>query len=289
MGSYAIVGAHMPIAAGRGVGGAGARDRAGRRLLLRRRDHEHRRVPRGAQPGRRLEAAGRLRLREQPLHGVHPDRRRDRGRASGGRPGVRVRPRVDRRSTATTPTRCTRPRRRVVDRARAGEGPSLVEAMTYRHGGHSRADPGKYRPDDEVAAWLGRDPIPMYRERLVGRGRRRRRARRDRRRGRARRSTARPRSEAPRRRPDAASLDDAAVGRRGVRMAELTYREAVARGDRAGDGARPDRRLHRRGRRGRRRRVQDDRGAARPVRSATACATRRSPSRRSSAPRWARR
>ncbi len=60
--------------------------------------------------------------------------------------------------------------RRVVDRARAGEGPSLVEAVTYRHGGHSRADPGKYRPDDEVAEWLGRDPIPMYRARLAGDG-----------------------------------------------------------------------------------------------------------------------
>jgi pyruvate dehydrogenase E1 component alpha subunit len=59
--------------------------------------------------------------------------------------------------------------RRVVDRARAGEGPSLVEAVTYRHGGHSRADPGKYRPDDEVAEWLGRT-IPMYRERLLGEG-----------------------------------------------------------------------------------------------------------------------
>src|SRR5207342_2223651 len=60
--------------------------------------------------------------------------------------------------------------RRAVDRARAGEGPSLVEAVTYRHGGHSRADPAKYRPDDEVAEWLGRDPIPMYRDRLVGEG-----------------------------------------------------------------------------------------------------------------------
>jgi TPP-dependent pyruvate/acetoin dehydrogenase alpha subunit len=60
--------------------------------------------------------------------------------------------------------------RRAVDRARAGDGPSLVEAVTYRHGGHSRADPAKYRPEDEVAEWLGRDPIPMYRERLVGEG-----------------------------------------------------------------------------------------------------------------------
>jgi len=55
-------------------------------------------------------------------------------------------------------------------RARAGEGPSLVEAVTYRHGGHSRADPGKYRPDEEVAAWKARDPIPAYRDRLTETG-----------------------------------------------------------------------------------------------------------------------
>ena len=57
--------------------------------------------------------------------------------------------------------------RRTMDKARQGGGPSLVEAQTYRHGGHSRADPAKYRPDDEVAAWLKRDPIPVYRERLL--------------------------------------------------------------------------------------------------------------------------
>jgi len=57
-----------------------------------------------------------------------------------------------------------------IDRARAGGGPSLIEAKTYRHGGHSRADPGKYRPDDEVAEWLQRDPMPTYRARLVGLG-----------------------------------------------------------------------------------------------------------------------
>jgi acetoin:2,6-dichlorophenolindophenol oxidoreductase subunit alpha len=55
-------------------------------------------------------------------------------------------------------------------RARAGEGPSLVECMTYRHSGHSRADPGKYRPDAEVAEWKARDPVPMYRRRLAGFG-----------------------------------------------------------------------------------------------------------------------
>jgi acetoin:2,6-dichlorophenolindophenol oxidoreductase subunit alpha len=53
-----------------------------------------------------------------------------------------------------------------VSRARSGAGPSLIEAVTYRHGGHSRADPGKYRPDAEVAEWLAKDPIPRYRERL---------------------------------------------------------------------------------------------------------------------------
>ncbi|HEV7809455.1 MAG TPA: thiamine pyrophosphate-dependent dehydrogenase E1 component subunit alpha [Candidatus Limnocylindrales bacterium] len=59
---------------------------------------------------------------------------------------------------------------RVIERARAGDGPSLVEALTYRHGGHSRADPGKYRPDDEVQAWLARDPITTYRSRLEAAG-----------------------------------------------------------------------------------------------------------------------
>jgi TPP-dependent pyruvate/acetoin dehydrogenase alpha subunit len=57
-----------------------------------------------------------------------------------------------------------------IARARRGEGPSLIEALTYRHGGHSRADPGKYRPDAELQEWLGRDPIPRYREVLRARG-----------------------------------------------------------------------------------------------------------------------
>ncbi len=52
-------------------------------------------------------------------------------------------------------------------RARSGGGPSLIEAVTYRSGGHSRADPGKYRPPDEVEAWKERDPIPMYHQRLL--------------------------------------------------------------------------------------------------------------------------
>jgi pyruvate dehydrogenase E1 component alpha subunit len=59
---------------------------------------------------------------------------------------------------------------RALELARRGGGPSLIEAETYRHGGHSRADPGKYRPDEEVQAWLAKDPLPRYRARLLQMG-----------------------------------------------------------------------------------------------------------------------
>jgi pyruvate dehydrogenase E1 component alpha subunit len=55
-------------------------------------------------------------------------------------------------------------------KARAGGGPSLIEAMTYRHSGHSRADPGKYRPEGELDKWLLRDPVVTYREHLLKHG-----------------------------------------------------------------------------------------------------------------------
>src|ERR1017187_2401220 len=48
----------------------------------------------------------------------------------------------------------------------AGNDPSLIECMTYRHSGHSRADPAKYRPEGELERWKLRDPIKIYRERL---------------------------------------------------------------------------------------------------------------------------
>ena len=54
-----------------------------------------------------------------------------------------------------------------MDRARKGGGPALIEAMTYRHSGHSRADPGQYRPEGELEKWLKRDPLDMYRNRLL--------------------------------------------------------------------------------------------------------------------------
>jgi acetoin:2,6-dichlorophenolindophenol oxidoreductase subunit alpha len=55
-------------------------------------------------------------------------------------------------------------------RARRGEGPTVLEALTYRQFGHSRTDPAKYRPADEVEQWLRRDPLLVARERLVAMG-----------------------------------------------------------------------------------------------------------------------
>jgi acetoin:2,6-dichlorophenolindophenol oxidoreductase subunit alpha len=52
------------------------------------------------------------------------------------------------------------------DKARAGGGPSLIECLTYRYSGHSRADPAKYRPEGELDRWKERDPIKIYKERL---------------------------------------------------------------------------------------------------------------------------
>lgn len=57
-----------------------------------------------------------------------------------------------------------------VARARAGEGPSLIEAKTYRFAGHSRADTAPYRPDGELEAWQKRDPLLVTREAIIASG-----------------------------------------------------------------------------------------------------------------------
>jgi acetoin:2,6-dichlorophenolindophenol oxidoreductase subunit alpha len=57
-----------------------------------------------------------------------------------------------------------------VDRARRGGGPTLLECQTYRHHGHSKADPAKYRPPEEVERWLARDPLNVARARLQSLG-----------------------------------------------------------------------------------------------------------------------
>ncbi len=116
----------------------------------------------------------------------------------------------------------------VIERARAGGGPALVEALTYRHGGHSRADPGTYRPDDGGQGLAC--PRPASRRTgsaslaagVAGADARRHRGRR----------------ECPCRRgggrgaqlPGAVARcpRDRGLGRRRLGMAELTYRAAVA-------------------------------------------------------------
>jgi pyruvate dehydrogenase E1 component alpha subunit len=56
---------------------------------------------------------------------------------------------------------------KAVERARKGEGPTLIECKTYRHKGHSRIDPAKYRPKEEVEGWLRNDPIKQLKEKLL--------------------------------------------------------------------------------------------------------------------------
>lgn len=57
-----------------------------------------------------------------------------------------------------------------VGRARDGIGPSFIECLTYRQGGHKRDDPATYRPQSEVDQWLARDPVKRMRAALNGAG-----------------------------------------------------------------------------------------------------------------------
>ena len=168
----------------RGAVGADARERAGRGLLLRRGRARPGPALRGHEHGLALEAAGRLRLREQPLQRVHAlprdDRRQRDARAEafglpgrhGRRPGRARRPRAPRRRR-----RARAPRRR----ARA----SWSARPTALHGHHvGDVDRAYYRSREEEATWRDeRDPIALHgawlREQgLAERGRSRRRSRR---------------------------------------------------------------------------------------------------------------
>lgn len=57
-----------------------------------------------------------------------------------------------------------------VKRARAGEGPSLVENSTYRWRGHSKSDANRYRTKDEIQEWMKKDPIARFQEQLIKEG-----------------------------------------------------------------------------------------------------------------------
>jgi TPP-dependent pyruvate/acetoin dehydrogenase alpha subunit len=60
--------------------------------------------------------------------------------------------------------------RRAIDHARSGDGPAFLEALTYRFVGHSRSDPGAYRPDGELDRWRERDPITVLAAQLAAEG-----------------------------------------------------------------------------------------------------------------------
>jgi TPP-dependent pyruvate/acetoin dehydrogenase alpha subunit len=60
--------------------------------------------------------------------------------------------------------------RRAIDHARSGDGPAFLEALTYRFVGHSRSDPGAYRPDGELDRWRERDPITVLATQLAAEG-----------------------------------------------------------------------------------------------------------------------
>ena len=195
MGSYAIVGAHLPIAVGAAWSAQYRGTRPGGGLLLRRRDDEHRRVPRGAEPGRRVEGAGRLRLREQPVHGVHAPSARSPRSSARGRPRGEPTGWSRWSSTATTWRRCTPWRGSAIDRARAGERsvagrgdhlpPRRALARRPRHlsaGGGGQGLAGA-RPDPGAARAPGRGgrrrhrSWSSWRRRFAGAGRRRREGR----------------------------------------------------------------------------------------------------------------
>ena len=146
------------IATGAALTAKMQRHRPGRRLLLRRR-----RVNQGifhecAQHGRDLEAAGHLRLREQPVRDVDP--RGDASRVPDlvARAARLRHPRRD-RSTAWTCSRSTRRSREAVARARAGDGPASSSRRPTASSGTTSATASSTGRKEEIAAWRERDPI----------------------------------------------------------------------------------------------------------------------------------
>ena len=70
------------------------------------------------------------------------------------------------RSTGQTYQRCTRPAQEAVDRARRGEGPTLIETITMRMHGHSASDDASYVPQEMIEEWKKKDPIEQF-ERIL--------------------------------------------------------------------------------------------------------------------------
>ena len=141
----------------RGVRVVSARGGLRRRLVLRRGRGRRGRVPREPQHRRAVEAAGRARVREQPLRRALARGRRARGaRHLVARGAVRdAGERVDGNDVEAVADAA----RRAVARGRAGEGPTLLELDTYRQSGHFEGDQMRYRTKEEAAEWAERDPL----------------------------------------------------------------------------------------------------------------------------------
>ena len=168
LGANAIVGGGIALATGAGLAVDRARERSGRGGVLRRRSGEPGCPAREPQPRGDLEAAGPLRLREQRLRRVDARRVRDeRARRRGARRGLRDHGRDRRRRRRA---RRLRGRARAVERARAGEGPTLLEVKTYRFRGHFEGDPDRYRDDEERRGCRRRMRSPPLRSRILAEG-----------------------------------------------------------------------------------------------------------------------
>ena len=137
-------------------------------LLLRRRGDEHGLVPRVGEPRLGLEAAGAVRLREQPLRHVHsPPEAGEHPRPRPAGPGVRNPQRVHGRQRRGGHLPAPRSRRGSTCRK---NGPMLLVLNTYRHMGHSKSDANVYRTKQEIEDWKKRCPIKRMRDRLIAEG-----------------------------------------------------------------------------------------------------------------------
>ena len=294
MGTSGIVGPCILQAAGAGYSFKLLKTRPRRRGVLRRRRGEQRRLPRRAEHGGDLEAAGAVRVREQPV--------RHRGAVRATRPATRAWRRAARptacpasKSTATTCWRSATRRARRCARPAPAAGRRCSSARPTAPGRTPRAwATSPTAPARRSERWKAKCPI----DRLRADARRGRHGRRDEldaidARGsaaRSRRPTASPR-RAPWPDPATAATHVYAEPRRATRAAaaaatgSITLFAGDARSTRRGDGREPDDLRAGRRHRQARRQLQDDRRAVRAVRPASGCATRRSASAASSA--WA--
>ncbi len=153
------------------LGGQDRQEGFGDLGLLRRRSHQHGRISQRAQHGRRVQSADHLLLQKQrlgpsaPRRSARPPRPPSPQKAEAyGVPGVRVDGNDLFAVIAVV--------RQALERAKCGQGPTLVEALTYRMGGHSTSDdPDRYRESDQLAPWAAMDPIERVRRYLEKRGR----------------------------------------------------------------------------------------------------------------------